>query len=78
MDVQHGAHKFAEGQPKCPSVLDEVGQAKRHCQEKHTVDHHQVNDCCGGHRPGVHFHQQEQNGDDAHQPSKEHYEVEPG
>lgn len=78
VDVQHGAHKFAEGQPKYPGVLDEVGQAKRHCQQKNTVDNHQVNDGRGGHGPGVHFHQQEQDGDDAHQPSNEYDEVEPG
>lgn len=76
VDVQHGTHEFAEGQPKYPSLLDEVGQAKWHCQQKNAVDHHQVNDRHGGHWPGVHFHQQEQNGNDTHQPSNEHYEVE--
>lgn len=78
VDVQHGAHEFTEGQPKRPGVPDEVGQAKRHRQQENTVDHDEVNDCRGGHRPGVHLHQQEQNGDDAHQPSGKHCTVEPG
>lgn len=78
MDVQHGTHKPAEGQPKRPGALDEVGQAERHCKQESTVDHHQINDCRGGHGPGVHLHKCEQNGHDARQPSNKHCEVEPG
>lgn len=76
VDVQHGAHELTEGQPECPLLLDEVGQAERHRQQEDAVDHHQVDDGHGGHRAGVHFHQQEQNGDDARQPPSEHRGVE--